>query len=95
MLNATTTASDLRLFHLEDIGPHYATTLRLWREQLFANQDRIIEHGYPRSLLRMWDFYLSYCEGGFQERAISNVHLVFSKPLNRHTPILPDIDKPL
>jgi len=92
LLNATTKATDLRLFHLEDIGPHYARTLRLWREQLFANKERIKQRGYHGSLIRMWEFYLSYCEGGFQERAISDVHFIFSKPLNRQLPILPDIN---
>jgi cyclopropane-fatty-acyl-phospholipid synthase len=91
ILNSTTRASDLRLFHLEDFGPHYATTLRLWKEQLFRNRDQVRERGYPDSLLRMWDFYLCYCEGGFFERAISDVHYIFSKPLNRHKPILPSI----
>ena len=92
LLNSTTRASDLRLFHLEDIGPHYATTLRLWRERMFDNEEKIKQRGYTDSLIRMWDFYLSYCEGGFEERAISDVHLIFSKPLNRHKPILPVIN---
>lgn len=91
ILNSTTRASDLRLFHLEDFGPHYATTLRLWKEQLFRNRDQVRERGYPDSLIRMWDFYLCYCEGGFFERAISDVHYIFTKPLNRHKPILPSI----
>ncbi|KPJ95673.1 MAG: cyclopropane-fatty-acyl-phospholipid synthase [Gammaproteobacteria bacterium SG8_15] len=91
ILNSTTRASDLRLFHLEDFGPHYATTLRLWKEQLFRNRDQVRARGYPDSLMRMWDFYLCYCEGGFFERAISDVHYIFTKPLNRHKPILPSI----
>lgn len=92
IVESTTSASDLRLVHLEDIGPHYATTLSLWREQLFANRDAVKQRGYPEGLLRLWDFYLCYCEGGFAERTISDVHYVFSKPLNRKTPLLPRID---
>jgi cyclopropane-fatty-acyl-phospholipid synthase len=91
ILSSTTRASDLRLFHLEDFGPHYATTLRSWREQLFRNRDQVKERGYSDALVRMWDFYLSYCEGGFFERAISDVHYIFCKPQNRHKPILPSI----
>jgi cyclopropane-fatty-acyl-phospholipid synthase len=91
ILNSTSRASDLRLVHLEDIGPHYAATLRLWREQLFQNRDKIRQLGYPDTLLRMWDFYLCYCEGGFIERAISDVHYIFTKPLNRTKPLLPPI----
>lgn len=91
LLNSTTNSSDLRLFHLEDIGPHYATTLALWKDQLFTNKSEIIDRGYDDNLIRMWEFYLSYCEGGFEERAISDVHMIFTKPLNRQSPILPSI----
>ena len=91
LLESTTNASDLRLFHLEDIGPHYATTLRLWREEMFRNRDIVKKRGYKEELIRMWDFYLSYCEGGFEERAISDVHMIFAKPWNRHSPILPNV----
>lgn len=94
ILEATTRASDLRVVHLEDFGSHYATTLRLWREQLFANRDSIKQRGYPDTLLRLWDFYLCYCEGGFAERTISDVHYLFAKPLNRNKALLPRISTP-
>ena len=77
LVEAATRASTLRLVDLEDIGPHYATTLAAWRENLFANAGRIRERGYPEALLRMWHFYLAYCEGGFAERALGDVHMVF------------------
>ena len=69
-------ASNLRIVDLEDIGPHYAPTLAQWRTNLAANGDRVRERGYPDALLRMWDFYLSYCEGGFAERALGDVQIV-------------------
>jgi cyclopropane-fatty-acyl-phospholipid synthase len=80
MLDSITRSSDLRLFRLDDIGPHYATTLRMWRENVFRQLDRIRALGYSREFLRMWEFYLCYCEGGFIERAISDVHMVLVKP---------------
>ena len=83
MLSSITRASDLRLLHLEDIGPHYATTLRLWRETFFANLSHVKDLGYTEEFIRMWDFYLSYCEGGFEERALGDVHLLLAKPDNR------------
>jgi len=49
MLDATTRASDLKLAHLEDIGPHYATTLRVWRENFLRNLDAVRALGYPES----------------------------------------------
>lgn len=84
MLDAITRRSDLRLAHLEDIGLHYATTLRRWRGNLRANLAAIRSLGYGDTFLRMWEFYLGYCEGAFLERAISNVQLVLVKPDHRH-----------
>jgi len=76
-------ASELRLFGLEDIGAHYPPTLRGWRAHLVANTARLRELGYSDAFIRLWEFYLCYCEGGFLERAISDVHLVLTKPLAR------------
>lgn len=84
-----TRATDLRVFHLEDITPHYATTLRCWRERFFANLSRVRALGYPEAFIRMWEFYLCYCEGGFRERAIGDVQMLLTKPLCRREPILP------
>ena len=79
LCNAITRASDMRLSHLEDIGLHYATTLRHWRQRFFANIDRVRALGYPERFIRMWEFYLCYCEGGFAERAISDVHILLTR----------------
>ncbi len=76
-------AGNLRLVGLDDIGPHYATTLRHWRENFLGNLDAVRALGYPESFIRMWEFYLCYCEGGFEERAISDVHMLLTKPQNR------------
>ena len=81
-------ASDLRLFHLEDIGPHYALTLRAWRERLVDNIERVRALGYSEAFLRMWMFYLCYCEGGFAERALGNAQMLLIKPQCRRNPIL-------
>jgi cyclopropane-fatty-acyl-phospholipid synthase len=72
-------ASTLRIVDLEDIGPHYATTLAAWRRNLFANAEQVRARGYPEALLRMWHFYLSYCEGGFAERALGDVQIVLQE----------------
>ncbi|MHC4939362.1 MAG: class I SAM-dependent methyltransferase [Planctomycetota bacterium] len=80
--------TDLTLFHLDDITPHYAKTLKLWREAFLENADRIREMGFDESFIRMWEFYFAYCEGGFEERAIGDVQLTFTKPLCRREPIL-------
>lgn len=80
-------ASDLRLFHLEDIGPHYVTTLQAWRDNLYRNRQQILRLGYSEHFFRMWEFYFSYCEGGFTERVISDVQMLLTKPGNRREPI--------
>jgi cyclopropane-fatty-acyl-phospholipid synthase len=83
MLNSITNSSDMRLFDLEDIGPHYATTLARWRENFFEKIAEVRQLGYPETFIRMWDFYLCYCEGGFEERALGDVHMLLVKPENR------------
>ena len=75
--------TDLRLLALDDIGLHYATTLACWRQNFYAQLDEIRGMGYPKPFLRMWEYYLCYCEGAFRERAISDVQIVFAKPESR------------
>ncbi len=83
LLQSISLASDLRLYNLEDIGTHYATTLAQWRHNFFDKLDKVRALGYPDEFIRMWEFYLCYCEGGFAERALGDVHLLLVKPQNR------------
>jgi cyclopropane-fatty-acyl-phospholipid synthase len=83
--------TDLRVVHLEDLTPHYAETLRHWRERFFANLTEVRKLGYSEEFIRMWEFYLCYCEGGFRERVIGDVQMLFTKPLCRRAPILPSL----
>jgi cyclopropane-fatty-acyl-phospholipid synthase len=79
LTQAMATESDLRLVHLEDIGPHYATTLAAWRRNFHARLDEVRSLGYPDTFIRMWEFYLSYCEAGFAERALGDVQMVMTR----------------
>jgi cyclopropane-fatty-acyl-phospholipid synthase len=88
LLHAATQASDMRLFHLEDFGSHYATTLAAWNQRMWERRDRILELGYDASLLRLFEFYFKYCEGGFAERVLGLSQLVFTRPRCRRDPIL-------
>ncbi|THK40318.1 class I SAM-dependent methyltransferase [Methylophaga sp. SB9B] len=83
VLSNAAAKAKLKLTSLEDIGPSYAMTLAVWRERFNASLDKVRAMGYPDSFIRMWEFYLCYCEGGFAERSISDVHLLFSKADNR------------
>jgi len=91
MLDSVARASDMRVFHLEDIGPHYARTLREWRERFFDKLDAVRALGYPDEFVRMWEFYLCYCEGGFEERALGDVQMLLVKPEARVAPITPPL----
>jgi len=75
--------SDLRPTGLTDITPHYARTLAAWRGQLHARWSEARALDLPEEFLRLWDYYLAYCEGGFREQFIGDVQLVLSKPLDR------------
>ena len=79
LAQAMADSSDLRIVHLEDIGPHYATTLACWRDNFFTNLDQVRALGYPESFCRMWEYYLSYCEAGFTERALGDVQMLLAR----------------
>jgi cyclopropane-fatty-acyl-phospholipid synthase len=76
-------ATDLRIVDLEDIGPHYAETLRRWRANLDANAGAVAALGMPAGFERLWRLYLCYCEAAFEEGHISDVQLVLAKPGRR------------
>jgi len=79
----------LGIHHLEDVGIHYALTLRRWREAFFGNLDRVRELGFDERFIRMWDYYLSTCEAAFETRTLGNLQLVLSRDLNRALPGIP------
>jgi cyclopropane-fatty-acyl-phospholipid synthase len=80
ILSSVARCTDLQLTGLHDIGQDYARTLSIWRERFLGRLADVRRLGYPDEFARMWEWYLAYCEGGFVERAISAVQLVFDKP---------------
>jgi cyclopropane-fatty-acyl-phospholipid synthase len=84
MMNSVTKKTNLSLIHQEDFSEDYAETLKHWSKRLYANREKITALGYPDFLHRLWQFYFSYCEGGFRERAIGLSQLVFSKPFHKN-----------
>lgn len=77
VLTEAASEQQLRLKHLEDIGLSYAETIHQWRERFLNAKEHILALGFDENFIRMWDFYLCYCEGGFKEGVISDVHLLF------------------
>lgn len=72
--------TDLVMVQLEDIGLHYAHTLHDWRQRFFAHLEQVRVLGYDDTFVRMWDYYLCYCEGGFRERVIGTGQILMAKP---------------
>ena len=83
--------TDLKLFHLEDITPHYVRTLAEWRKRFFDHIDDVRNLGFSETFIRMWEYYLCYCEGGFAERYIGNVQMLLTKPMCRRETLLPPL----
>jgi cyclopropane-fatty-acyl-phospholipid synthase len=92
MLGASARASDLRLLNLEDIGPSYAITLNHWRKRFLERLDSVRRLGYDERFVRMWEYYLCYCEGGFLERSIGTAQMLFARPGNRRAQFMPMLD---
>lgn len=92
MADAVARVTDFKISHLEDITPNYVLTLRRWRERFFENLGAVRKLGYSETFVRMWEYYLCYCEAGFDERYLGDVQILLTKPLCRRPPILPPID---
>jgi len=69
-------SSDLCIVGLEDIGPHYATTLAAWRRNFMGNLPGVRALGHADNFIRLWEFYLCYCEAGFAERQLGDVQMI-------------------
>lgn len=92
MLDSVANHTEMTMFHAESYASSYAKTLEIWHQRFIANKEKIIELGYPNSFLRLWEYYLKYCQAGFEERVIDVQQLVLKKPDNRfhscHQPVL-------
>ena len=91
--DAVSRSTDLRLNHLEDLSPHYARTLQEWRKAFHDNLGRVRTMGFDERFIRMWEYYLCYCEGGFAERFTGVAQLLFTKPGYRDEPLLPALKR--
>ena len=83
--NSLTNTTDLVINDVRDIGHHYARTLADWRKKFLKNKREIRKLGFDDKFLRMWLFYFAYCEGGFEEKVISDIHLHITKPGYRNS----------
>ena len=61
-------------------GQDYARTLQLWREQFAAQKAHVLQLGFDERFIRIWEFYLSYCEAAFLEANTDVVQYTLRKP---------------
>ena len=80
--------TDMQNIALYDITLSYAKTLAEWRERFWHNVNDVKDMGFDDIFIRMWDFYLCFCQGGFQERVINTSQYVFAKPMCRDLPVI-------
>ena len=82
---AMTRHSSLTVEHLDNIGIHYAETLRRWRSAFERERSALLELGYDETFQRKWLYYLCYCEAGFQTRFTNDLHLLLTRPAESGT----------
>lgn len=87
ILESMSRVTDLRFVHAEDFGTHYAQTLREWRQRFHQRLDDVRGLGFSDRFIRMWNYYLSYCEAAFDERFTGVVQIQFDKPRCQRDPI--------
>ena len=82
--NSLTRSTNMTIFNIQDIGDDYAKTLNDWKKRFTSQKKEIAKLGFDEHFMRMWFFYFCYCEGGFKEKVISDIHLHITKPLYRN-----------
>ncbi|WDY55983.1 SAM-dependent methyltransferase [Pseudomonas sp. PSKL.D1] len=87
LLDTASRQTELNLVHMEDFGAGYARTLRHWRDNLRQSRATLLELGYDDTFQRLWEFYLCYCQGGFEERTIGVAQLLWAAPKARRAPL--------
>ena len=90
ILRSLSKVTGMSLYHAEDIGAHYARTLNAWREKFQAALPLLPGLGFDDTFVRMWDYYLAFCEGAFLERHIGDFQLLLTKNHN----LAPLMDEP-
>lgn len=85
ILSSVKQHTDLLMVGMQEIGEDYARTLEIWRERFMAKLDEVKALGFDDYFIRMWNYYLCYCQGGFEERIIGTSQILLAKPDWRRT----------
>ena len=79
--------TDLVKIDSEDITLDYARTLEIWRQDFEKVLPQVRDLGFSDPFIRIWIFYLVYCEAGFLENLIGDFQFIFAKPDSQNTKI--------
>jgi len=60
-------------------GADYAETLRRWRDKFLAEKQQVLQLGFDERFIRIWEFYLAYCEAAFEKANIDVVQYTLLK----------------
>ncbi|MDD4101069.1 MAG: cyclopropane-fatty-acyl-phospholipid synthase [Kiritimatiellae bacterium] len=82
LCKAMTRHSLFTVEYIENIGLHYAETLRRWRAAFEQNRQELLKLSYDANFQRKWLYYLCYCEAGFQRRFINDIQIVLTRPVD-------------
>ncbi len=82
LTQAMTRSSRLMVHEVDEIGPHYAETLRRWRANFQESIREVRRLGYDQRFERTWNFYLAFCEAAFRTRALRDVQLTLTRSFN-------------
>lgn len=80
ILSSVKQHTDLLMVGMQEIGGDYARTLEIWRERFTQKLDQVKALGFDDYFIRMWNYYLCYCQGGFEERVIGTSQILLAKP---------------
>ena len=80
LAHAAARHSRLGIYGVDEIGEHYAETLRRWRASFHARIEDVRRLGYDRRFERTWDFYLAFCEAAFRLRSLRDAQLLLARP---------------
>jgi cyclopropane-fatty-acyl-phospholipid synthase len=79
LTHAAARHSQLGIYGVEEIGKHYAETLRRWRTSFHERIDDVRGLGYDRGFERTWNFYLAFCEAGFRTGMLRDAQLLLAR----------------
>ena len=80
ILSTITEHTDMVMVGMHEIGIDYAKTLQAWRRRFLGKLDQVRALGFDDTFIRMWNYYLCYCQGGFEERIIGTAQILLARP---------------